>query len=63
MTKRPNKFRFYRDARKEWRWTCIAPNGETIGASSEGFKRKAGMLKNAKAMGFVKGVNLEEWEA
>ena len=32
----------------EWRWTRFAPNGEIVGASTEGYKRKRDCLANAK---------------
>jgi len=57
---RPDKFHFYRDARKEWRWTLKAPNGEVIGASTEGYKRKKDCVSNAERLGYVKVVKIEE---
>lgn len=42
MSTRPYpSYWIYRDNRGEWRWTYEASNGETIAASSEGYKRKA----------------------
>jgi uncharacterized protein YegP (UPF0339 family) len=35
----PGKFELYKDARGEFRWRLIAPNGQTI-ASGEGYKTK-----------------------
>ena len=35
------KFELYKDAKGEFRWRLIAPNGETI-ASGEGYKSKDG---------------------
>lgn len=35
------KFETYEDAKKEHRWRVKASNGQTIGASSEGYKSKA----------------------
>jgi hypothetical protein len=33
---------------REWRWRRVAPNGEIVGASTEGYKRKVDCLANAK---------------
>jgi uncharacterized protein YegP (UPF0339 family) len=35
------KFEVYEDAAKEYRWRLKATNGQTIGASSEGYKAKS----------------------
>jgi len=35
------KFELYKDARGEFRWRLVAPNGQTI-ASGEGYKSKDG---------------------
>ncbi len=35
------KFELYQDNRKEYRWRLKATNGQTVGASSEGYKEKA----------------------
>lgn len=36
----------YQGRRKEWRWKLTGKNGEKVGASSEGFERRAGAIKN-----------------
>lgn len=33
---------------REYRWRRIAPNGEIVGASSEGYRRKVDALANAR---------------
>ncbi len=38
---------FYKDKDREWRWTRRAPNGETAGASHEGFKNFKDAKNNA----------------
>ena len=38
----------YRDRSRKWRWKLIGGNNEKVGASSEGFERKAGVLKNLR---------------
>lgn len=39
---------FYQDARNEWRWRRIAPNGRIVGASAEGYKNKEDCITNAR---------------
>jgi uncharacterized protein len=34
------KFVIYRDVRREWRWRVIARNGNIMGDSGEGYKRR-----------------------
>jgi len=34
------KFELYKDTRGEFRWRLIAPNGQTIATSGEGYKAK-----------------------
>lgn len=43
---------FYKDGNLEWRWVRKAANGEVVGASTEGYKRKRGCLRNAIRNGF-----------
>ncbi len=47
--------RVYQGRRKEWRWTLTGKNGEKVGASCEGFERRAGAVKNLK---LVTGISL-----
>lgn len=47
-----NKFEFYQDTRKEWRWRKISPNGKIIGASSEGFSSRQAAVNNARLNGY-----------
>lgn len=51
-----DKWAFYKDASKEWRWNRKAPNGELVGASSEGYKRKKHCVENAERHGYKKMV-------
>ncbi len=39
----------YRDSKKEWRWTRTHSNTKIVGASTESYKRKAGVLRNIEA--------------
>jgi uncharacterized protein YegP (UPF0339 family) len=34
------KFELYKDAKGEFRWRLVAPNGQTIATSGEGYKSK-----------------------
>ena len=45
---------FYKDAVKEWRWKRYAPNNEVVGAASEGYKRKRDAITNAIRNGYGK---------
>jgi uncharacterized protein YegP (UPF0339 family) len=47
-----DKFEFYKDNKKEWRWSRTAPNGREVGASSEGYKNKSDCEDNAKRLGW-----------
>lgn len=46
-----DRFKFYQDRRKEWRWKRYAPNNRTVGSSSEGYKNKSDCIDNAKRVG------------
>lgn len=52
MTGRSDKWEFYQDRRKEWRWKRTAPNGVQVGASSEGYVNKADCIANARRHGY-----------
>lgn len=47
-----DKWEFYQDRKKEWRWNRIAPNGKTVGSSAEGYKNRADCVANAKRNGY-----------
>ena len=34
------KFQVYKDAKGEYRWRLVAPNGQTIATGGEGYKAK-----------------------
>jgi uncharacterized protein YegP (UPF0339 family) len=36
----PYKFELYRDAKGEFRWRLVAPNGQAIATGGEGYKSK-----------------------
>ncbi len=43
-----DKWEFYKDARGKWRWRRIAPNGKSVGDSTQGYENKADCEANAK---------------
>ena len=43
-----DKIKFYKDNANEWRWRRVAPNGEIVGASTEGYKNKTDCQSNAR---------------
>lgn len=47
-----DKWEFYQDVKKEWRWRRIAPNGKKVGASTEGYKNKSNCIANAIRNGY-----------
>jgi len=52
LKKRPDKWEFYQDAKKEWRWRRTASNGRIVGASTEGYSSRANCLANAQRNGY-----------
>ena len=49
-----DKWKFYTDNAGEYRWRRTAPNGNIIGASTEGYTKKADCLANARRNGYNK---------
>lgn len=45
-SKLTDRVEVYQTDDKEWRWTLHGKNGLIIGASSEGYKRRAAAVKN-----------------
>lgn len=48
---RKNRTEFYVDDAGEYRWSRLAPNGEVICDSAEGFKKPAGVWNNVVSNG------------
>ena len=46
------KWEFYKDAAGMWRWRRTAPNGEIIGASTEGYHNQTDCEANARRNGY-----------
>ena len=53
MTKRKDRFEFYKDTASKWRWRRFAPNGEQVGKSSQGYTTKWNCKQNAIRNGFI----------
>ena len=47
-----DKWDFYKDKKKEWRWKRTASNGRIVGAASEGYKNRIDCIANAQRNGF-----------
>ena len=43
-----DKIEIYKDEAGEWRWRLVAPNGQLIASSGEGFRRKWSAKRSAK---------------
>jgi len=41
----PGKIEIYRDKKREWRWRMRASNGRIVADGSEGYKRRASLIK------------------
>jgi hypothetical protein len=44
---RCDKTTLYQDSNNKWRWRRTAPNGEIVGASTQGYANKNDCKKNA----------------
>lgn len=51
VNKRPDKVNIYQDSNNKWRWQKKAPNGEIIGASTQGYESKSYCKENARRNG------------
>jgi len=43
-----DKLTVYQDKKGEWRWHLVAPNGEVVAASTEGYKSRSAAVANAR---------------
>ncbi len=48
-----DKWEFYRDHLRDWRWRRTATNGRIVGASTEGYINRSDCESNARRMGMV----------
>ena len=47
-----DKWEFYQDPNKEWRWRRIASNGRIVGSSSQGYVNRNDCVANARRNGY-----------
>lgn len=47
-----DKWEFYQDSSKLWRWRRTASNGRIVGASTQGYVNKSDCIDNAKRNGY-----------
>ena len=43
----------YQDDRRDWRWRRTAPNGNIVGASTEGYRNRQDCVDNARRHGYT----------
>jgi uncharacterized protein YegP (UPF0339 family) len=53
MNGKEDKWLFYKSTSGDWRWKRIAPNGEVVGASTEGYKNRKDCVANAERNGYT----------
>jgi uncharacterized protein YegP (UPF0339 family) len=47
-----DRWEIYKDAEDHWRWRRTAPNGNIVGASTEGYTNKTDCRGNARRNGW-----------
>jgi outer membrane protein OmpA-like peptidoglycan-associated protein len=55
-----DKWEFYKDVDTKWRWRRTAPNGNIVGASTEGYANKIDCEANAHRNGWIGNALLQE---
>jgi outer membrane protein OmpA-like peptidoglycan-associated protein len=55
-----DKWEIYKDAENKWRWRRTAPNGNIVGASTEGYENKADCEGNAHRNGWDGNLSFHE---
>ena len=55
-----DKWEFYKDSQEQWRWRRTAPNGNIVGAATEGYVNKADCEGNARRNGWETDEMIEE---
>ncbi|HCW76200.1 MAG TPA: hypothetical protein DHU63_06640 [Candidatus Marinimicrobia bacterium] len=58
-----DKWEFYKDNQGQWRWRRTAPNGNIVGAATEGYVNKADCEGNARRNGWETEEMIEEDKA
>ena len=52
MSATSDKWEFYKDPSDKWRWRRTSPNGNIVGASSQGYVNKSDCIDNARRNGY-----------
>jgi uncharacterized protein YegP (UPF0339 family) len=47
-----DKWEFYQNAKGEWLWRRIAPNGRVVHVSNQGYKNRLACVENARRNGY-----------
>ena len=47
-----DKWIFYKDAEKQWRWQRFSRNHRIVGAASQGYRLRRSCLANARRNGY-----------
>lgn len=47
-----DKWYFHQESNGDWRWTRKSPNGNTVGASTEGYRHRSDCEANARRNGW-----------
>jgi outer membrane protein OmpA-like peptidoglycan-associated protein/uncharacterized protein YegP (UPF0339 family) len=55
-----DKWEFYKDAEDKWRWRRTAPNGNIVGASTEGYSNRVDCEGNARRNGLNDDLHIQE---
>jgi len=58
-----DKWEFYKDVQEQWRWRRTAPNGNIVGAATEGYENKADCEGNARRNGWETDEMIEQDQA
>ncbi|PHV38585.1 DUF1508 domain-containing protein [Janthinobacterium sp. BJB304] len=48
-----DKWEFYQDPSKGWRWRRTAANGKIVGASTQGYTNRVDCIANARIHGYT----------
>lgn len=60
MKEMNDKWEFYKDAQDQWRWRRTSPNGNIVGAATEGYENKADCEGNARRNGWETDEMIEQ---
>ncbi|MGL1957306.1 MAG: DUF1508 domain-containing protein [Colwellia sp.] len=57
-----DKWTLNKDKSGEWRWNRKASNGNTVGASTEGYVNKSDCIANMKRNGYIESYGFTTFE-